>query len=314
MVNVMHFHKVLILVLISGVVYVSASDIHNQTSKILLSDSIIGLEREIIEDCGSNCGTKANRYINKQVNGLLEHFEIIVPYLNGNFLANDTEYAKCMQECVLASILNATVLLKLDVLFAYTRPHADIAGVLGHIGSEIKDEVNEIWSDSEDEKSEEYANPSAENGKYVPSGTSVFTYERVLGLAIWVFHEFFHDDNVPRTESGRWDGDSYSYLMCGVCYSIPGPIRRGVVMRFIGSLTNADWVGVTMWPHHYCRSYSPNGLNPGLGEVASIRNRGGYIWMGQSSVGLFYILCDGDEGLPDRDTGLWAYWETKWLD
>lgn len=29
--------------------------------------------------------------------------------------------------------------------------------------------------------------------------------------------------------------------------------------------------------------------------------------MGQSSVGLFYILCDGGEGLPDQDTGLWAY-------
>lgn len=147
MVNVMQFHKVLILMLISGVAYVSASDIHNHTSKILLSDNIIGLERSVIEDCGSTCGTKTNKYINKQVNGLLEHFEIIVPYLNGNFLANDTEYAKCMQDCVLASILKATVILKLDLLFAYTRSHADIAGVLGHIGSEIKGEVNEIWSD-----------------------------------------------------------------------------------------------------------------------------------------------------------------------
>ncbi|PVH21936.1 hypothetical protein CXQ85_004600 [Candidozyma haemuli] len=145
MVNVVQFYKVLILMLISGVVYVSASDIHNQGSNILLSDNIIGSERKIIEDCGSTCGTKTNNYINKQVNGLSEHFEIIVPYLNGNFSVSDTEYAKCMQVCVSASISNVRVLLKSDVLFAYTRPHADIAGVLGHIGSEIKGEVNDIW-------------------------------------------------------------------------------------------------------------------------------------------------------------------------
>lgn len=95
--------------------------------------------------------------------------------------------------------------------------------------------------------------------------------------------------------------------MCGVCYSIPGDIRRDVVLRYIGSPPNFDGVGVTMWPHHYCRSKSPNNLNLGLGEAASIRILGGCNWMGQSSEGLFYILCDGGEGLPDQDTGLWAY-------
>lgn len=49
MVNVMQFHKVLILMLISGVAYVSASDIHNHTSKLLLSDNIIGLEQSALK-------------------------------------------------------------------------------------------------------------------------------------------------------------------------------------------------------------------------------------------------------------------------
>lgn len=102
--------------------------------------------------------------------------------------------------------------------------------------------------------------------------------------------------------------------MCAVCYSIPGDIRRGVVLRYIGSLPIVDWVGVTMWPHHYCRSNSPNNLNLGLGEAASIRILRGCNWMGQSSVGLFHIFCDGGEGLPDQDTALLAYWKTGWLD
>lgn len=123
----------------------------------------------------------------------------------------------------------------------------------------------------------------------------------------------YFSNNVPRNHDCHWDGSSWEDLYCGVCYSIGGGIRRGVALRFVLELEHSNWVGVMIYKHHYCRSEARRGGSFLPGERGSIRNYGGYAWMGNTEVGLFYILCNGNEGLPDANTGGHAYWETRWL-